>query len=147
MYPKHCDLVLELSLDIMLQPNKLHEKISSTYQIDKYLTNKGPKSNPINQKFENGLWTYRNKIYIPEKLCLEVINQYYNKPLTGHFGRDHTLKLLCHEYQWSNMTGTVAMYTKSCQLCGQNKPIIHTLYSNLIPLPSQAVLGRELEWT
>jgi len=37
MYPKHCDPVLELSLDIMLQPNELHEKISSTYQIDKYL--------------------------------------------------------------------------------------------------------------
>jgi len=27
------------------------------------------------------------------------------------------------------------MYAKSCQLCGQNKPIMHTLYSNLIPFP------------
>jgi len=56
-------------------------------------------------KFElkNDLILYNNLIYIPEKLRLDILMRYHEKPAAGHLGIKRTLELITRNYWWPNI--------------------------------------------
>lgn len=79
--------------------------------------------------------TFRDKIYVPEALRIQVVADHHNSPLAGHFGRDRTLDLLQRNFWWKGIKSTVSEYTRRCQFCTQSKPDTHATHGRLLPIP------------
>jgi len=60
-----------------------------------------------------------NRIYVPEtnELRLCILQNTHDHPLSGHFGQNHTLELIQHEYTWPSICTYVKDYVKSCTTC------------------------------
>ena len=58
-------------------------------------------------------------MYVPEAddLRLHVLKYKHDHPLSGHFGQNHTLELIQHEYTWLGICTYVKDYINSCTAC------------------------------
>lgn len=45
---------------------------------------------------------YKGKIYLPERMRIDVLARYHDDPLAGHFEVEKTLNLLQRKYYWPN---------------------------------------------
>ena len=75
--------------------------------------------NPRWSTDETGYLCLDGHMYIPETndLCLRVLQYKHDHPLSGHFGQNHTLELIRHEYTWPGIHTYVKDYVKSCMAC------------------------------
>ena len=76
-------------------------------------------------------------IYIPDSdnLRLQVLRYRHDHPLSGHFGQNQTLGLICHEYTWPGLRTFVKDYVRTCTACARAKTPCHKPYGLLKQLP------------
>ena len=85
-------------------------------------------------KIKNNMIYYGNLIYIPEKLRLEILMKYHEKPAAGHLGIKRTLELITRNFWWPKIHIDVAKFVRSCETCARNKINRHRRYGLLQPL-------------
>ena len=68
---------------------------------------------------DNGLWRFRDHIYVPmiPDLCCRIVEQHHNLKITGHAGQWKTLELVSWSYWWPNMSQYIGQYCKACDMC------------------------------
>ena len=71
-------------------------------------------------------------------LQLRVLHTYHDHPVSGYFGINKTLALLCREYTWLEVHTMVTDYCRSCTTCSRNKAKHYKPYGLLrqLPVPS-----------
>ena len=79
-------------------------------------------------KIDNGLILYNNLIYIPEKLRLDILTRYHDKPAAGHLGVKRTLELISRNFWWPKLEDDVRSFVNSCETCMRNKKSRHRRY-------------------
>jgi hypothetical protein len=86
---------------------------------------------------EDGLWKFRDRIYIPliPDLRCRIAEQHHNSKIGGHAGHWKTLKLVSRSYWWLNMSRYICQYCKACNMCLHTKAQKHKPFSKLHPLP------------
>ena len=52
--------------------------------------------------------------YIPEIICIELINWHNDDPLGSHYGIKKTRELVAQKYYWLTLHHDVKAYVKSC---------------------------------
>jgi transposase InsO family protein len=63
-------------------------------------------------------------LYVPVGSLREtLISEAHDAPVSGHLGRDKTLKRLQRLYFWPGMPDEVAAYCRSCLACQRSKPV------------------------
>ena len=85
-------------------------------------------------KIKNNMIFYNNLIYVPEKLRLDILMRYHEKPAAGHLGIKRTLELITRNFWWPKIHEDVASFVKSCETCARNKFNRHRRYGLLQPL-------------
>ena len=85
----------------------------------------------------NSLLLLNNRIYVPSvgNLCTCVLQYNHDHILTGHFGQNKTLELVCYRYFWPSLHADVQQFCKSCVTCMKSKPQHHKPYQSLKQLP------------
>ncbi len=72
-------------------------------------------------KLENGILYYRDRVYIPEPMRVELLRAVHEPPVHGHGGISKMLKILQPHFYWTNMIGDISSFVKSCELCQKYK--------------------------
>ena len=83
---------------------------------------------------KDDLILYNNLIYIPEKMRLEILTKYHEKPAAGHLGIRRTLELILRNFWWPKIKDDVTKFVNSCESCARNKHNRHRKYGFLQPL-------------
>lgn len=96
----------------------------------------------------NPRWTTDNSGFLPcdnhiyvldiNDLCLRVLRNTHDHPLSGHFCQNRTTDLICREYTWPGIRTYVKDYIKSCMTCTHAKTPQHKPYGLLKQLPVPA---------
>jgi transposase InsO family protein len=73
---------------------------------------------------ENGVLTFRDRVYIPidHKLREDIIHEHHDSTLAGHSGRYKTAELILREYWWPRLQHDVREYVQGCETCQWTKP-------------------------
>lgn len=61
------------------------------------------------------------KIWVPEGLRTNVIQECHNPPSASHGGGDKTLELIRRQYFWPGMSKEIREFVAKCQLCKETK--------------------------
>jgi len=85
----------------------------------------------------NSLLLLDNRIYVLSagnlRTCILQYN--HNYILTGHFGQNKTLELVCHRYSWPSLCTDVQQFCKFYVTCMWSKPQCYKPYRSLKQLP------------
>ena len=73
--------------------------------------------------------------FVPEAIRTELISQYHDDPLEGHFGVDKTRELVSRKYYWPSLRKDVESYMKGCDVCLASKAVRHKPYGDPQSLP------------
>ena len=86
---------------------------------------------------ETGFLCLDGRIYVPDSgdLHLRVLWYRHDHPLSGHFGQNRTLDLICCEYTWPGLRTFIKDYVQTCTACAQAKTLRHKPYGLLKQLP------------
>jgi hypothetical protein len=86
---------------------------------------------------DNGLWRFRDRIYVPmiPELRRKIVEQHHDSQIVGHAGQWKTLELVSRSYWWPNMSRYIGQYCKACNMCLCTKAQRHKPFSELHPLP------------
>jgi hypothetical protein len=86
---------------------------------------------------EDGLWRFRDRIYVPliPDLRRRIAEQHHDSKIGGHAGRWKTLELISRNYWWPNLSRFVGQYCKACDLCLRTKAQKCQPFGELHPLP------------
>jgi len=69
-------------------------------------------------------------------VCSNSVLQYHHDhPVSGHFGINKTLALICRDYVWPNLCSSVTDYCISCTTCSCSKSKCHKPYGLFRQLP------------
>lgn len=85
-------------------------------------------------KINNNMILYNNLIYVPEKLRLDILTRYHDKPTAGHLGIRRTEELITRNFWWPKIHQDVVSFVNSCEQCSRNKVSRHKKYDLLRPL-------------
>jgi hypothetical protein len=77
----------------------------------------------------------QDRLWVPESIRTELIQESHNTPVTGHPGIAKTLFHLKKSYYWINMHQAVAQYIRNCYVCKRTKPSREQYHGSLRPLP------------
>ena len=66
---------------------------------------------------------------------MELISQYHDNLLAGHFGINKTRELIVRKYYWPTLRRDIKAYVKGCDICLAFKAVRHKPYGNLQALP------------
>lgn len=69
--------------------------------------------------------------YVPQIICSELINRYYDNSLAGHFEIDKTRELVARNYYWLILHRNVKVYVRGYDVCLASKAVNHKPYENL----------------
>jgi hypothetical protein len=58
----------------------------------------------------------------PKALVRDVLNVCHGIPLTGHLGKDKTVKTISQYFYWPVLTADVAQRVRGCHVCQMRKP-------------------------
>jgi hypothetical protein len=75
------------------------------------------------QILEEGLLTYRNRLYIPncDNLKRFIMDELHNRPYTGHPGYQKMIKATKKQFYWPGLKKDIANYLATCLECQQVK--------------------------
>ena len=93
----------------------------------------------------------QGKLCIPPTsttLILEILQQYHDSPLAGHYRVARTQALVAQYYTWPGLAMAVSSYVGSCDTCARNKVVRHAPYGllSLLPIPPKPWASVSLEW-
>jgi hypothetical protein len=71
---------------------------------------------------DDRIWTFQGRVFIPEKLREQVIQQHHDGPMLGHPRCDKTIELVLQNYWWPEVRKDVERYVASCSQCQWIKP-------------------------
>ena len=80
----------------------------------------------------------RGRILIPPiaiALILNILRQYHDSLLAGHYGVARTQALVGQYFKWARLATAVEGYVRSCDACQRNKVVRHAPFGLLNPLP------------
>ena len=85
----------------------------------------------------NSLLLLDNRIYAPSagNLHTRILQYNHDHILTGHFGQNKTLELVCCGYSWPSLCANVQQFCKPCVTCMRSKPQCHKPYGSPKQLP------------
>jgi len=99
---------------------------------------------PITSKLEDwhledGLLFFKDRCFIPadKDLRQNITTCYYDSLPRGHPRHLKTLKLICRNYWWPEITVFIKNYVASCAICQQMKVNTHPSASSLFPIKAQ----------
>jgi len=49
------------------------------------------------------LLCWKNRVYMPERMCQRVMRSEHDSKVAGHFGRERTMELISSNFYWPNM--------------------------------------------
>ena len=86
---------------------------------------------------EDGLLTYKNRIYIPNVANLRrvVMDEIHQAPYSGHPGYQKTITIARKQYFWRGMRKDIVEYISRCMKCQELKVKNQHPASLLQPLP------------
>jgi hypothetical protein len=105
---------------VLMDTEQLHSDILSALPNDPIATKYLPDLPDLRWTMDDsGFLHCDNRIYVPESndLCLCVLQNTHDYPLSGHFGQNRTLELIRREYTCPGIHMYVKDYIKSCTTC------------------------------
>ena len=130
-----------LHASVIMDIEALHNSIRSTLPMDPEavigLEHANDPNKPQWTLRSDGLLLLDNRIYVPNHsdLRLQVLRNFHDHPLSGHFSQNRTLEAVRRQYTWPNVRTFVRDYVNECRICGRNKSRRHRPYGLLKPLP------------
>jgi hypothetical protein len=75
------------------------------------------------QMLEEGLWTYKNRLYIPncDDLKRFIMDELHNIPHIGHPGYQKMITTIRKKFCWPGLNKDIAIYIAKCLECQQVK--------------------------
>ena len=128
----------------MCQPYLRQQIINHTAEDEMYVQIKDKlQQQSLEKKYEgyklenDGLLTYKNKIYIPNVADLRriLMDEIHQAPYSGHPGYQKTIAIVRKQYFWPGMKKGVAEYISKCMKCQQVEVEHQHLTGLLQPLP------------
>jgi RNase H-like domain found in reverse transcriptase/Integrase zinc binding domain/Chromo (CHRromatin Organisation MOdifier) domain len=90
---------------------------------------------------DHSFWrdTTSHRLVIPpdQGLKREIMHSWHDGPLSGHPGRDETIRKINKEYFWPGARSWITEYIKGCAVCQQNKNLTHRIKTPLFRIPSE----------
>ena len=126
---------------IAMDLTQLNTEILSALDTDptakSYLTDTNDPKYKNWSKDELGYVRINGRILVPESgpFRLRVLQYHHDHPVSGHFGINKTLALICKDYVWPNLRSSVTDYCRSCTTCSRSKSKRHKPYGLLRQLP------------
>lgn len=87
--------------------------IRALYITDDFLANRLPTA----LTFKDGIWWWRDRIYVPKAMRNMILKNVHDSPTGGHWGIMRTLDLLYRTFVWQNARADVLIYIKQCRSC------------------------------
>lgn len=117
-----------------IEPSNLLNLLSKSYKKDAWFNDPNNVSKFIKK---NDLYYNGSCIVVPddENIKRIILHDVHNLPLSGHPGREKTLKLLSRKFYWSKMYEDAKFYVKHCDICQRNKRMYGKSHGMLLPLP------------
>jgi Integrase zinc binding domain/Chromo (CHRromatin Organisation MOdifier) domain len=83
--------------------------------------------------------TTAQRLVIPsdQGLKRKIMHSWHDGPLSGHPGRDETIRKINKEYFWPGARTWITEYVKGCATCQQNKNLTHRIKTPLFRIPSE----------
>ena len=119
------------------------QRIRQAYKTDNYVQTYLHKGIPSSYKramkgksikLIDNLYYVNNRLYIPSKMVLKLIQSRHDEPLVGHKGVTKTFELLRRDFWWPSLYQDVRHFVFSCHTCARIKPITHKPFGLLKPL-------------
>lgn len=82
------------------------EGIKALYDADEFLLNKKPTA----LTFRDGIWWWRDRIYVPTGMRNRVLQSIHDSPAAGHWGVLRTLDVLYRTFGWPGAREDVLRY-------------------------------------
>lgn len=89
------------------------KSIKYLYATDKFLSGRLPTA----LSFRDGVWWWRDRIYVPRSMRKMILQDIHNAPTAGHWGIMQTLDLLYRTFSCPNARADVLLYIKNCKSC------------------------------
>src|SRR6266436_9759574 len=100
---------------------------------------------PSGWEWAEGQLRFQGRLYVPDQeiLCLQVIRNYHDHPLAGHFGEARTSELIRCSFHWLGLQQMVKDYVASSATCAHAKSVRHKPYRKLkqLLIPSRPWLS------
>jgi Integrase zinc binding domain/Integrase core domain len=95
-----------------------------------------------------------HKVYVPhahspsgKSLRTELISEFHDSPIAGHFGPVKCVAALSQHYYWPTLEADVVHYTSSCAICQRIKPTKQpTPHAHPLHVPSKPFEHITLDW-
>ena len=130
------DLTLAASSNAIytISPDPLHISIPTHYTLaDKAQADDD--MSPLSWNPAHSFILHNTKIYVPESLRTQVLNQHHDTPTAGHPGITRTVDLVSRKFSWPGLRATVKDYVSACSNCARSKSARHKPYGTLQSLP------------
>jgi hypothetical protein len=131
----HCLMITVPHLDFL---DKFKEQIRDDEEFQQLLAQVQlqPEAFPHYQILD-GLIFVKGKLFIPSKSDFKqtLLEEFHSSPLGGHSGVHRTFGRLQENVFWHGMRKEVSEFVKACLVCQQTKPMTHSPYGLLQPLP------------
>ncbi len=85
-----------------------------------------------------GLYWKGNRVVVPktaDDVRRQILSEFHDSPLAGHFGPEKTGKALTEYYWWPGVGAAVRAYCTACDACQRNKSSNKKPHGLLQPLP------------
>lgn len=103
---------------------------------------------PKGWNWDEGIWKYQGKIYVPEHLRREVFDSHHSSPAAGHPGIKPSLEAIAKYYYWPNIRQDVESRVKNCDTCQRIKTFptkpVGQLHPTQIPSSPWEIVSMDL---
>ena len=83
---------------------------------------------------QNGLCFYKKRVVVPQVIHNQLLKEFHDSKMVGHFGVLRTLKGLAQQFYWPSMYRFIQEYIIQCEVCQKTKIETLALVGLLQPL-------------
>ena len=85
--------------------------------------------------FRDNKWYFRNGVWVPPKLRVEIMAACHSLTPFGHPGVKRTKRLVTRVFNWPNIHTDITKFIKGCLICQQSRPGLDRLQGLFRPHP------------
>lgn len=119
----------------------LSRRLFSGMMYEKYhkmiiLCSKLPDNNRLQRPYmkHNVLCFYKQRVVVPYTIHSQLLKEFHDNKMTGHFGVLRTFKRLTHQFCRPSMYHSIQEYIKQCEVCQKTKTEALALLGLIQPL-------------